>query len=325
MSVAVQPAIRTYAVPPQHQGVFVSCQVVIAVDACCEIEPAVAADLGLLVIPRELNANRRKILLDADRTLHHSCWPQPLGRFTATPYALGELVQLYEGFLRDGVSVLALHLPECCDGAVRIAAAARSILLASESSVRRNMPRVAVCELGAVGTGFSFLVATAARAAREGMSLQQLLTLVDHLHMMIGCSYFTGPAGPVKIIRGSSGPSGFGQFASQQLWEPDRAYRGAFVCRAASRHLARRLFAPGGALHGKTPACVRSTNPGLLDQLNTARVQTGLPRLEAQSGGVGLTALFPQGCVELTSLPEQAEIDRVIGVIQRFQPAARQL
>lgn len=319
MTIAASPELRlasTAGPEPAAQR-----QVMVVVDPCCEIDPAAIAALEVLVLPRTVRAGGRSVTLGPDQTLHHGCWPQPPRSIAPQPYALGELAQAYERVLRGGLSVLALHLPSRLDPTSRGALAARSILLAGQSYRAGCAPRIAVYELPAVGSSFAFLVEVAARAAMEGMTLQQVLTLLDRLQIALRGHYLTGLMGPHAALRHRGRSPGVARVGSEQLWELDRA-SGQFACRARGWSLAGKLFRPHGLLAGLEPTAVCVWNSRLLDRVNAGRAQAQLPPLAAQPGGLSLAPLFPRGCVELAMLADQAQIIHIIDVIRRIDRPA---
>lgn len=317
-----KPAVRVNAPIPAHVEFTVPPprQVVVAVDACCEIEPSAAAHAGILIMPRTAKVDRRTMTLNADQTLHHTCWPQRPRNIVPAPYALGELTQAYEQVLRGGLSVLALHSPGRLDTAVQAALAARSILLAGSYHTQEPAPRVAVYELGAVSAGFSFLVEVAACGAAQGLALQQVLTLLDRVQAALRCYYFTSRGGPSQALCNPHRTAGVGWFGNEQLWELDSANGGLFTRCARGMRVTRDLFHVDGPLKGKQPTVVRSSDQRLLERVNQARVQMQLSPLAAEPGGLGLTALFPRGCIELVMLPDETDINRIIEVIRRLDP-----
>lgn len=292
-------------------------RVVVAVDASCEIDPAVIARLGILVVPRPVSINGRAQTLDETCTLHHACWNGASPRIALKSYDLGTLAQHYERTLAEGFSVLALHLPERFDPTTRLALAARSILLAGQSRTSGSPRRVAVYELAAVGQSFAFLVEAAAQGASEGMALHQIMTLLDRLQAALHGVYLTGLRGPLEKVCHPGRPKAGGWLGNEQIWTLDRA-DGLFHCQARGWNLAQTLFSEGGALVGREEVVVRSTHPRLLERINAGRAQSGLPPLAAAPGGLSLTPLFPGGCVELACLPDAAHITRIRDVIRRI-------
>ncbi|HEU4323506.1 MAG TPA: DegV family protein [Roseiflexaceae bacterium] len=295
-------------------------QVVVAIDACCELEPALAQRLGLLVLPHHARVDGQAIELDAGRTLHHSCWPTPPQRVQPEPHTVGALAPRYEEVLREGMSVLALHWPERLDPAARVALAARSILLAAPPR-GADGARVAVYELAAVGHGFSFLVEVAARGAAAGMTLGQIAMLLDRAQPTVRGCYLTSRGDPAPALRGPEHSPLTTRFAHEALWALD-AGDGRLVCQARGWKLARGLFGPDGPLAGQSPSRVTASSPRLLEQLNAGRTVAGLPPLEAEPGGTGLRAVFPRGCVELAFLPDTARIAAISDVIRRIDRPA---
>src|ERR1051325_4712490 len=96
---------------PQASAPLAHRQVAVVVDACCELDPDLVAKLGIVVLPRVVRADGRKVQLAADRTLHASCWPQMPRRILPEEQAFGRLAEVYNQVLRYGMSALALHPP----------------------------------------------------------------------------------------------------------------------------------------------------------------------------------------------------------------------
>ncbi len=292
-------------------------KVVVVIDASCEIDPATIAGLSILVLPRPVQVNGRKQMLDETCTLHHTCWNSAMPRITLKSYDLGALAQRYSRALADGFSVLALHLPERLDPTTRLALAARSILLAGQSRASGSARRIAVYELAAIGQSFAFLVEAAAQGASEGMALHQLMTLLDRLQAAQHDVYLTGLRGPLERVCHPGRPTTGGWLGNEQIWTLDRT-DGLFHCQARGWSLAQTLFSSGGALAGRETVVVRSTHPRLLERINAGRMQNNLPPLVAEPGGLSLTTFFPGGCVELACLPDAANIARIREVIRRI-------
>jgi hypothetical protein len=291
-------------------------QVVVVVDACCDIDPAAAASLGILILPRAARADGRAITLSSEQTLHASCWPRAQ-RIIPEPHALGTLAKIYERVLRDGLSVLAMHLPGRLDGTTRVALAARSILLAGRVSAAEPAPRIAVYEPAAVGQNFAWLVAAAARGAAAGLALHQLLTLLDRLQAAQRSVYLTGVRGPLERTRRPGRAARVARLGREQLWALDPA-DGLFVCQARGWDLARMLFRDGGPLHGVRPTAAYVYNTRLVERVNAGRAQAQLPPLEVHPGGLSLAPLFPGGCLEIAAFPDEEQIAHIADVIRRI-------
>lgn len=293
-------------------------QVVIVTDACCELDPQLAATLGIMIMPRTALIDRQKITLDATRTLHPTCWEKPPRRVIAKGYTLGDLAPAYGQILDSGMSVLALHQPSRIDRAAHTALAARSVLLSSRRSTETAPPRIAVYELAHSGACFSFLIAAAARGAAEGLALHQLLTMLDQLQAMAQGYFFTSSSGPSHQMRQPGRQPGVARVGSEQIWHLSRD-TGLFVCRARGWNLAKTLFSDGGMLNAWQPTLIRSSHPQFVKRLNAGRAALGLPPLEAEAGSAALTTIFSRGCVELVRLPEEQQITDIIDVIRRIE------
>ncbi|NOK62381.1 MAG: hypothetical protein GFH27_549293n115 [Chloroflexi bacterium AL-W] len=324
MSVVAEPAVSISTVPPGPVQSTVPTtapirrQVVIAIDAYCEIAPHIAQQLGIVVIPRMAKVDSQQVILNAEQTLHHSCWTQPPRRVVPALHTLGGLAQSYEQVLNEGLSILAIHQPLRFDDAVHFALAARSILLAGPQSTREHPPRVAVCELGAVGAGFEFLVQIAARGAAKGMTLQQLLTLIDRTQSMLKSYYVTTRSGPIANTRSATRLPKNSLRGTEQIWELDQSADGLFTCLSRSRHALQELFSPEGLFGNQDPNIVRTNNTRLLGRLNKVRALMQKAPFEIDPGGLAFTSIFPHGCIELTVLPNESEINRIVEIIRRI-------
>ena len=303
-------------------------QVQIVIDAGCELAPEQISGLGMTVLSREAKVDGRSVVLNDQRTLHHSCWPQPPRQVEWFAGALGDLAQTYRTAQAAGMSVLALHRPSALDPATRVALAARTITLAGRST-RDDGLRIAVYELTQIGTGFAFLVAAAAQAAAEGMPLHQLLTLLDRLQAAMHSFYLTGMSGPQETTRQPKQPQTVARLGSQQLWELD-GKDGLFACRARGWNAAKTLAegtggkaqavetgAPEAAVMLE-PTAVVAQPARLLDQVNRQRAALQQPPFMLQPGGASLAPLFPRGCVELAQFPDATHIAQITDVIRRI-------
>ena len=302
-------------------------QVQIVIDAGCELAPEQLSALGMTVLPRAAKVDGRSVTLNDQQTLHHSCWPQPPRRVEWFAGAIGDLAQTYRAAQADGMSVLALHRPSALDPATRVALAARTITLAGRST-RDDGLRIAVYELTQIGTGFAFLVATAAQAAAEGMPLHQLLTLLDRLQAAMHSFYLTGMSGPHETMRQPKQSKTVARLGSQQLWELD-GKDGLFACRARGWNAAKTL-SEGSGVRGQgsgaesleasvmEPTVVVAQPAGLLDQVNRQRAALQQPPFTLQPGGASLAPLFPHGCVELAQFPDATHIAQITDVIRRI-------
>jgi hypothetical protein len=308
----------TVALPARANRAALTRQVVVAVDACCELAPHDAAAWGVHIIPRTVHIDGRPHVLNQDQTLHHRCWTKEPRQLHPALHTLDEIASTYEQILDQGQDVLALHPLATMEGSVRTARAARSILLAGQFNAGGRQPRVAVCEVGAISAGFTFLVALAARGASESLTLQQLTTLLDHAQSMLHCYYLTRKGMPTVTMPYYQRSANISWLGNQYLWEIDRG-QGGLVCRARGLNLVKNLFQVDGLLSTAEPTTIRSTDPRLFDRINQARKQANLPLLQVEPGGLGLAPLFPRGCVELTVLPAESVIDQLIEVIQRIE------
>jgi hypothetical protein len=295
--------------------------VVVVIDAWCEIDPAVAAQLNIVVLPREVKVDGQDQALDGQRTLHHSCWPQLPRMIAPKPLTLSAVARVYEQVLVHEFSVLALTLPERFDPTVAEALKARSILLAGQRSRKNPPPRIAVYELTTAGANFALLVQIAARAAAEGMTLRQVMVLLDRVQAEANSYYLTGTQGPPQAFCQTGRWSLRALPGQEQVWQIDGQH-GRFVRRACRRGLTQKLFQKEGMLAGKEPAGVYSSDARLFARLNSGRTAAQQSPLVAHPGGLSLTPLFPKGCVELSWLPDKANIERICDAIRRIDTSS---
>lgn len=315
----IQPS---FVAAPSAQ-LLVSPKARIVVDASCELDPALAQALNILVLPRSATIDGKRIRLNAQQTLHHSCWPTPPRKVVCEPVALSELSAAYQQVLGDGLSVVALLLPAALDPTTRTVLTVRSILLASIDGRIRPAPRIAVCEIASIGAGFARLVELTARGAVEGFDPHQLHTLLDRLQVTLRSVYLTGPAGPPRSLCLKGSPTAMlSALIGEQLWTIDRGL-GVFKRQLGRHNLATTLFQAGILAADFSPEIVTVTQPALLDRVNTGRVQQQLPALEAQPGGFSLNTYFPHGCLELAALLDAERIEQLMNVIRRVDQPGR--
>lgn len=217
-------------------------RVVIVVDASCELDPEFLKEAGVLVVPRVVGTRQQTYTLDANQTLHHTCAAHIPHSIAYQSSTISDIAHLYEQTLSNGMSIVSLHLPESLDNTVCSARMAAKVVLAGTKHLTTTAPRIAICELAAVGLRFSFLVQAAAYAAREGLSLPQLVTFIECLQKEIHSYYVTGIHGPIKTMRHSWRPKGVSRWGREQLWEYDIPAK-KLICSArgrSSRHCLKR-------------------------------------------------------------------------------------
>lgn len=291
-------------------------RVVIVVDASCELAPEFIKEAGVLVIPRVVGTRQQTYALDTDQTLHHICAAHIPYSVDYQSSTISDIAQLYEEILANGMSVVSLHLPAALDDTVQSARMSAKVVLAGTKHLTTTAPRIAVCELAAVGLRFSFLVQAAAYAAREGLSLPQLVTFIESLQKEIQTYYVTGIHGPIKPMRHSWRPKGVARWGREQLWEYDIPSK-KLICSARGK-ITQTLFQKNGVLDETMSPTVCAHHPKLFDRMNVARTKLSLPTITPQPSGISLLRCFPQGCVELHVFPEATHLTHMLSVIHHI-------
>lgn len=239
-----------------------------------------------------------------------------------TSYSLASLARVYEQILEAGLHVLSLQPPAPMDAHTRLALAARSVV-AAQSAATRRVPQVVISETAAVGQGFAWLVQHAAEAARQGVSLEHILALLEHMQEKMTAFYITRWPGPVAASRASASPAYWLTVGQEQCWYIDYMQR-RFVCQGHGWNLSRTLFRAGGTLEAiNTLPLVCATDERLLARVVRAweaEQSTPLPMAQASTS---LASLFPRGCVELTLLPDSSLVQHISQALYREpEPAA---
>ena len=291
-------------------------RVVIVVDASCELAPEGIKEAGIAIIPRVVGTRQQTYTLDADQTLHHTCAshiPHSIAYQTST---ISDIAQLYEEILSNGMSIVSLHLPAALDDTVQSAHMASKVVLAGTKHLTTTEPRIAICELAAVGLRFSFLVQAAAYAAREGLSLPQVVTFIESLQKEIQTYYLSGMHGPIKSMRHSWCPKGVARWGREQLWEYDIPSK-KLICSARGK-ITQTLFQEDGVLDETMSPTICVHHTKLFDRLNATRTKLALPMITPQPSGISLLRCFPRGCVELHVFPEVTHLNHMLRVIHHI-------
>ncbi|MEM8534966.1 MAG: DegV family protein [Chloroflexota bacterium] len=313
---SIQTSSYYELVPQSSVTPTVQQRVVIVVDASCELAPEGIREAGVAIIPRVVGTRQQTFALDADQTLHHACASHIPHSIVYQSSTISDIAQLYEEILASGMSIVSLHPPAALDDTVQSAHMASKVVLAGTKHLTTTAPRIAVCELAAVGLRFSFLVQAAAYAAREGLSLPQLVTFIESLQKEIQSYYVTGMHGPVKPMRHSWRPKGVARWGREQLWEYDIPSK-QLICSARGK-ITQTLFQEDGVLDETISPTVCVHHIKLFDRMNAARTKLALPTIISQPTGVSLSRCFPRGCVELHVFPEVTHLNHMLRVIHHI-------
>lgn len=295
-------------------------QVTVVVDACCEMLPERAAELGIVLLPRAIRADGRETQLGAERTLHADCWPQPPKRLVVLPQQMSLLATAYTTALHSGMAVLAIGLPSRLDNGTRQAQAVRSVLLAGSHSVQAGRRRIGVVEASHIGHSLGSVVEIAGRAAAAGLALHQVVMLIDQIQAATR-SWILTSGSPQADTRLPEGRWTLRMPGEESLWSLDHN-EGLFTRKAGGRGLARRLFDPAGPLHAQEAQAFGTGQSSLLASLNKGRAAQSLDPLDLQRGGLSLLPFFGRGSVELAALLPADYVDRIHAVIQRVEGPA---
>ena len=287
----------------------------VVIDSYSEIDPALAASLDLLLIRRQVIADGKLVELGPERTLHPLGWETRPRQCQPQPVALAHLAEGFQQVISQGQSVLALQPPRQLDPTIVEAFKARSIVLAGLSATRHAPPRIAVCELNVTGMGFVYLVMLAGQAAREGMALHQIVTLLDRMQSELRVAYLCQKSGPCAALQEPTKGTVSWPF-QVQLWQRNAQGLLKRVVNGQSAHA--RLWAADGPLSGYEPDHILSTDLGLFDKLNERRLAMGRKPWVASGGGLSLQPLFRHGAIECTVFPAPERVKRVSTIISQI-------
>jgi DegV family protein with EDD domain len=145
----------------------------IVTDSTCDIPSAVAAELGITIVPAYINVGDQSYLdgVDLTRQQFYTELPNyPAPPTTAAPSS-GAFTEAYERLAQEGASqVISIH----------IASTLSAILNAArlDADATDAVP-VTLVDSRQLSLGLGLLVLTAAEAAREGRSLTEIQALVE--------------------------------------------------------------------------------------------------------------------------------------------------
>jgi DegV family protein with EDD domain len=145
----------------------------IVTDSTCDLPPEVAAELGITVIPDYINVGEESFLDGVDLTRHEFYqrlvdWPVP--PTTAAP-GVDAFCKVYDRLAAEGASqVISFHIYEKLSNLSNVAH------LAAEAT---RSVAVNVVTGGFLSLGGGFIISAAARAARAGQSLAEIMQVVQ--------------------------------------------------------------------------------------------------------------------------------------------------
>jgi DegV family protein with EDD domain len=145
----------------------------IVTDTTCDIPPEIAADLGITIIPDYINVGEQSFLDGVDLTRREFYERLPHWRTPPSTSAPGlDVFRLvYQGLAAEGASaVVSMHLSE------RLSNLSNMARLGAQAAA--GVP-VTVVPGGFISLGGGFVVMAAARAARDGAGLAEILNLIQ--------------------------------------------------------------------------------------------------------------------------------------------------
>lgn len=153
----------------------------IVTDSSCDLPQEVVDRYGIVVVPFYINVGTKSYLDGID--MSHSEFYEGLSTFPSQPTTSvpgpGTLVDLYGELAADGAThVLSIHV------GASLSAMVNSVRLAARES---NPVPVTVFDSGNLTLGTGLLVVAAARAAAQGQSLPEILTLLDDMASRTYC------------------------------------------------------------------------------------------------------------------------------------------
>jgi DegV family protein with EDD domain len=166
----------------------------IVVDSTCDLPPAVAAELGITIIPDYINVGEQSFLDGVDLTRREFYqrlvdWPVPPA--TAAP-GVAAFCKVYDRLAAQGASqVVSFHIYEKFSNLANVAR------MAAEAT---RSVAVTVVTGSFLSLGGGFLVSRAARAAQAGRSLADI---IQGVHEMAGRTHIFAALDTLEFLRRS--------------------------------------------------------------------------------------------------------------------------
>ncbi len=156
-------------------------RVTVITDSTSDVPPALAHQLGLIVVPAHYRVGKREhvdYLTARAQTAH--AWLNPKAQIAVAPPSAFALQELYAKLSTEGRSIVSLHAPARWGGGYEAA------LIAKTALSGRSQIQVINGELLSLGIGFVALAA--AEAARDGASMSEVAEIVReallHAHLV---------------------------------------------------------------------------------------------------------------------------------------------
>lgn len=144
----------------------------IVTDSTCDLPPKIAEEYGISVIPCYINVGEKSFLDGIDIT--RQAFYQGLPVFSQHPKTsapgIGIFTEIYQRLADEGVrEVISMHIHA---GLSNLSNAAR---IAAETI---GSVRITVIEIGQITLGLGFLALSAAQAALEGKSIEEIIQVI---------------------------------------------------------------------------------------------------------------------------------------------------
>ncbi len=148
----------------------------VVTDSTCDIPVEIARQLDITVVPLRIQIGnetyRDGIDINADRVYHELIHGRELPK-TSAP-SPGDFITVYNKLAAETAEIISIHLSPGYSGTCDVARLASSYI--------GDKCRVEVVDSNSVSVGLGLIVIAAARAAREGKNLEQIL---DIMHQVI--------------------------------------------------------------------------------------------------------------------------------------------
>jgi DegV family protein with EDD domain len=147
----------------------------IVTDSTCDLPENVICDLGITVVPLFINLFDKGYLdgVEITRQDFYTNLPNYKVHPTTGVPGLNAFVKAYESLASNGATeILSIHISESLSGTVEVARAAAQEI---------DQIKVTVRDSGQLSLGTGFQVETAARMAKAGHSMDEVLAVLDEL------------------------------------------------------------------------------------------------------------------------------------------------
>ncbi|HXG42095.1 MAG TPA: DegV family protein [Dehalococcoidia bacterium] len=147
----------------------------IVTDSTADLPPELVRELDIAVVPLTVVFGDRayKEGVDIDHDTFYRLLQESKALPTTSAPSVGEMLQAYEEVLREAEELVCIHISS------KLSATYNNACRAAEA-LRERGARIEVVDSLNVSMGMGFIVLTAARAARGGASMEQVLAIARH-------------------------------------------------------------------------------------------------------------------------------------------------